>query len=60
MVEMSGAILFSVIWLFVRNKFLQGYLFEIEPMLVGLVLAVFVHFIGLLNKFFSFKHRQNN
>lgn len=60
MVEMSGAILFSVIWLFVRNKFLQGYLFEIEPMLVGLVFAVFVHCIGLLNKSFSFKQRQNN
>ncbi|MEO8399291.1 MAG: sodium:solute symporter family protein [Ignavibacteriaceae bacterium] len=47
-VEMISAIALSIIWYFLRQKFFTGsFLYEIEPMLVGLLSAVSIHLLGL-------------
>jgi SSS family solute:Na+ symporter len=40
----------SVIWLLVRDNFSQNeFLSQLEPMIIGLILAFVIHFLGLLN-----------
>lgn len=46
--EIIIGILLSAIWLFVRDSFNQTFLKEIEPMLVGLVAVLILHFYGLI------------
>ena len=47
--EMITAFLSSTIWYFVRNGFTDtAFLNEIEPMLVGLFIAVVIHAVGVL------------
>ena len=47
--EMSSASIGSIIWFFLRgNLKLNGFLNEIEPMLVGLSIALLVHLYGLI------------
>jgi SSS family solute:Na+ symporter len=50
-VEMIAAFLSSTIWYFARSEFENTLFFnEIEPMLVGLVFSIGIHFTGLLSK----------
>jgi SSS family solute:Na+ symporter len=49
--EMISAFLSSTIWYFVRSEFVNTRILnEIEPMLVGLFIAILVHFLGLISK----------
>lgn len=52
-IEMILAVLSSAFWYFFRETQI-GILNEIEPMIIGLSIAVIVHSAGLLRKFFSF------
>ena len=60
LIEMVGAVLVSVVWLFIKDNFTQIILEELEPMLVGLTFAVLIHSYGLLSKFSLLNQRQNN
>ncbi|MDY0084018.1 MAG: hypothetical protein RBR74_12615, partial [Ignavibacteriaceae bacterium] len=55
--EMILAILSGTIWLLIRNNF-QGVVYEIEPMLVGISVALIIYTIGLAGKSFSFDKRK--
>ncbi len=57
--EMIFAILSGTIWLLIRNNF-QGVVYEIEPMLVGVSVALIIHTMGLFGKSFSFDKRKQN
>jgi SSS family solute:Na+ symporter len=47
-VEMISAVLFSTIWYFLRElQLITGILFEVEPMIVGLLVGVTIHLYGL-------------
>jgi len=59
MIEIVLAILSGTIWLFIRNNF-QGFVYEIEPMLIGVSVALLIHTIGLISKFFSLDKRKQN
>ena len=49
--DMIAAFLSSTIWYFIRNVFVGiPILNEIEPMLVGLVIAIVIHLLGLISK----------
>ena len=49
--EMIAAFVTSTVWYFVRNEFANITLLkEVEPMLVGLFIAILVHFLGLISK----------
>lgn len=51
LMEMVLAFLSSTIWYFIRSKFVDTVLLsEIEPMLVGLIVAFFIHIIGSIQK----------
>ncbi len=51
LIEMIAAFLSSTIWYFVRGEFSGISLVnELEPMLVGLLFAVGIHFIGIILK----------
>lgn len=50
-IEMIAAVFCSIIWYFFRsNFFLEGFLNEVEPMLVGLFAALIIHLTGLIKK----------
>ena len=49
--EMITAIIASTTWYFVRNNFVDSDIYVLEPMLVGLFAAVFIHLIGILYTF---------
>lgn len=51
LIEMIISLLSGTIWFFIRDNFQNSFLFEIEPMLVGLSAAVIIHIYGLLRKF---------
>jgi SSS family solute:Na+ symporter len=42
-------------WFFIRNYFVGSFLFDLEPMLVGLIFSILIHITGLLLKFVSFE-----
>ncbi len=47
-VEMISAVLFSTIWYFLRElQLITGILFEVEPMIVGLLFGATIHLYGL-------------
>ncbi len=49
--EMAAASTSSILWYFVREEFLtNGFWFEIEPMLAGLLMAVIIHVGGMIKK----------
>jgi len=49
--EMITAFLSSTIWYFIRNVFVETPIpNEIEPMLVGLVIAIIIHILGFISK----------
>ena len=49
--EMITAFLASTIWCYLRNDFTDTPLLnEIEPMLVGLFIAILIHFLGFISK----------
>ncbi|MGB5529038.1 MAG: sodium:solute symporter family protein [Ignavibacteriaceae bacterium] len=51
LLEMIAAFLSTTIWFFVRSEFVNThFLKEIEPMLVGLFVAVAIHLLGLVFK----------
>ncbi len=51
LVEMISAVATSIIWYFIRDElFTNSFLYDIEPMLVGLLVAVSIHLIGMLKK----------
>lgn len=52
--EIILSVLTGTIWLLVRSSF-TGVLYEIEPMLIGLLVALLIHTFGLVRKSFSFK-----
>jgi SSS family solute:Na+ symporter len=50
LVEMIAAFLSSTVWLIVRNAFVNILvIYEIEPMLVGLLTALIIHILGLIS-----------
>lgn len=51
--EMVFALFASMMWFYFRNS-LYGVLNEIEPMIIGLLIAILIHSIGLLRKSISF------
>lgn len=59
MIEIVLAILSGTIWLLIRSNF-QGFVYEIEPMLIGVSVALLIHTIGLISKFFSLDKREQN
>lgn len=59
MIEIVFAILSGTIWLIIRNNF-QGFVYEIEPMLIGVSVALLIHTIGLISKFFPLDKREQN
>lgn len=51
LIEMVAAFLSSTIWYFVRNEFVNAPVInEVEPMIVGLGIAIIIHFLGLISK----------
>jgi SSS family solute:Na+ symporter len=54
--EIVFAVSTSMIW-FDFRKSLSGYLNEIEPMIIGLIVAIIIHIFGLLRKSISFNKR---
>lgn len=56
LLEMIIALLSGTFWYFVRKSFTDTILYEIEPMLIGLISAVIVHLFGLIRKF-SFSNK---
>lgn len=40
----------SIVWHFIRDEFSNSYLTVIEPMLVGLLIALVVHLLGIVNR----------
>jgi len=46
-IEMLAAVAFSFVWYFIRDEIHSGFLAEVEPMLVGLAVAVLIHLFGL-------------
>jgi solute:Na+ symporter, SSS family len=51
LVEMIVAFLTSTVWYFARNEFVNAsFLNEIEPMLVGIVTAIIIHFVGIFER----------
>lgn len=52
--EIILSVLTGTIWLLIRSSF-TGVLYEIEPMLIGLLVALLIHTFGLVRKSFSFK-----
>lgn len=57
--EIVIAFCISMMW-FEFRKTQSGMLGEIEPMIVGLIVALLVHSFGLLSKSFTLDNRQNN
>ncbi len=54
-IEMLGAVGSSVSWYYIRPLFINSKIItEIEPMLVGLSIAILIHSYGILLKKFSF------
>jgi SSS family solute:Na+ symporter len=50
-IEMIIAVVVSVIWYFLREGFKDiNIIYEVEPMIAGLIFAVFIHVYGLLKK----------
>lgn len=49
--EMIFALMAGTIWFFIRDNFQNSMVYEIEPMLVGLLAATMIHLFGLLRKF---------
>lgn len=52
--EIILSVLTGTIWLLIRSSF-TGVLYETEPMLIGLLVALLIHTFGLVRKSFSFK-----
>lgn len=51
LIEMIAAFLSATIWFFVRSEFVNThFLKEIEPMLVGLLVAIGIHLLGFIYK----------
>ncbi len=51
LIEIIAAVATSIIWYFIRDElFTNSFFYEIEPMLVGLSVAISIHFIGILKK----------
>lgn len=49
--EMIFSVFLSVVWNFLRSNFAEDeILYQVEPMIVGIVTAVIIHFIGLMKK----------
>lgn len=47
--EIIFALVFSILWLIIRDYISIQWLAEIEPMIVGLIAAAGIHIIGLIN-----------
>ena len=55
LIEIAAAVISSSLWFILRNEIaMTGFLNDIEPMLVGLSVAVLTHLNGLIFKSFSF------
>lgn len=49
--EIFFAVLFSIAWYFLRNNFTEDkILYQIEPMIIGMITAAVIHFTGLVRK----------
>ena len=49
--EMIAAFITSTVWYFLKNEFTDiAVLSELEPMIVGLSIAIIIHFLGLISK----------
>jgi solute:Na+ symporter, SSS family len=48
--EMVTALLCSTVWYFIRNEIHSSFFIEVEPMLVGLTAASFVHLFGIFSR----------
>ena len=52
-VEMIVSVMMGFLWLFIRSDFQETFLFDIEPMIVGLLFSTLIHSAGLVHKSFS-------
>ncbi len=50
LLEMILSVLAGLCWFLVRNYFRETFLFEIEPMLLGLTVSIIIHTLGLMLK----------
>jgi len=51
LIEMAAAVCSSIVWLIIRSSIPKtSFLFEIEPMIVGLTVALIIHCIGVFRK----------
>ena len=58
LLEMILSVFAGLIWFFVRDDFINSFLAEIEPMLVGLTFSIIIHATGLLLKSIALKKRN--
>ena len=48
---MIAAVSTSIIWYFIRDEiFMNSLLYQIEPMLVGVFIAVSIHLFGMMKR----------
>ncbi len=51
LIEMIAAVSTSIIWYFIRDEiFMNSLLYQIEPMLVGVFIAVSIHLFGMMKR----------
>jgi SSS family solute:Na+ symporter len=55
LLEIIIAVTSSIIWLVIRNRFAGILILEdIEPMIIGLMIAIIIHFVGLIRTRYKF------
>lgn len=55
--QMTGTLLITFIWFFVRDNWKGSIIYDIEPMIVGLTFALLIQLTGLFLKFSLFNKR---
>ena len=49
-IEIIAGVCFSFVWIFLRERLMNSWLYEVEPMIVGLIAVVIIHSIGMINR----------
>jgi SSS family solute:Na+ symporter len=48
--EIIAGVFFSIVWYFLRDLLMNHFLYQVEPMIVGMVAATAIHFWGIVKK----------
>lgn len=51
LIEITGAVIVSIIWILIRESLQNEFVNSIEPMLIGLFFSIIVHFVGIIIRF---------